>query len=269
MEHHFQGWQVLLGSFTRYWIFAGITYLIFYNWKRNAFTAYKIQSSFPKWMVVKKEILYSMSTIVIFTAVVYTTIFSPVREYTAIYNNFHDHSGTYFILSLVAALLIHDTYFYWMHRFMHWKKVFRYVHKIHHHSHNPTPLAAFSFHPIEAALEIAIVPILVFTVPMHPFALAIFGTYNIAMNVIGHLGFEFFPKKFIKDPFFNLFLTSTHHNMHHHYSKGNYGLYFNIWDKILRTNHPDYEKTFEAIAEKKPGNSPSGDLSPQNTAKSQ
>jgi lathosterol oxidase len=35
--------------------------------------------------------------------------------------------------------------------------------------------------------------------------------------------------------------------MHHQYFRGNYGLYFNIWDRMMGTNHPDYEKRFYAV----------------------
>jgi sterol desaturase/sphingolipid hydroxylase (fatty acid hydroxylase superfamily) len=38
--------------------------------------------------------------------------------------------------------------------------------------------------------------------------------------------------------------------MHHHYSKGNYGLYFNFWDRLMGTNHPNYEKEFLKVAKR-------------------
>jgi Delta7-sterol 5-desaturase len=46
--------------------------------------------------------------------------------------------------------------------------------------------------------------------------------------------------------------TSTFHNLHHTSSRGNYGLMFRLWDRLLGTELPDYEKRFlergEAIA---------------------
>lgn len=38
--------------------------------------------------------------------------------------------------------------------------------------------------------------------------------------------------------------TPTNHAMHHEKLRGNYGLYFNVWDRLLGTNHSDYEKRF-------------------------
>ena len=81
---------------------------------------------------------------------------------------------------------------------MHHKKIYPIVHKIHHISLNPTPWAAFSFHPIEAFIQIAWIPIIIFFVPTHIFTIAIWVMYIMLFNVIGHLGYEFFPKNFIK-----------------------------------------------------------------------
>lgn len=246
-NRHIEFWQVLAASSLRYFIFAGITYLIFYVWKRYDWMNFKIQKKLPPSKAINHELSYSMLTLLIFAYVIYLLLFTSVRDYTKIYTDFHLYPLWYFLGSVVAVILLHDTYFYWTHRLMHWKKIFPFVHHIHHRSHNPTPLAAFSFHPLEACIEIGILPLIVFAFPVHGAAIAIFGLYMIVMNVIGHLGFELFPSGFLKNKVSRWFNTSTHHNMHHHYGRGNYGLYFNIWDRILRTNHPDYEKEFDAV----------------------
>lgn len=241
-------WQVLLGTYIRYFLFSGIAYLLFYVWKRRTGRLPKIQFGYPKPADIDHEIQYSLITIVIFALVIYTFVFSPLRAHSRIYDDFHEHSTLYFIFSILACILIHDTYFYWTHRFMHWNRIFPYVHHIHHKSHNPTPWAAFAFHPVEAVIEVGVLPIIVFIVPVHPLALAFFGLFMTIMNVLGHLGYELFPKRFINNPWLvTLLNTSTHHNMHHHYGKKNYGLYFNIWDTLLGTNHKHYEVEFRRI----------------------
>jgi Delta7-sterol 5-desaturase len=236
-------WQVLLGSSFRYTFFAGTAYILFYIWKRSDWIRFKIQDRFPKSSAIQLEIAYSLSTIVIFGVVIYFTLFSSFRQYTNLYFNIHDHSIVYFFFTLLISILIHDTYFYWTHRLMHWRKIFPYFHHIHHKSHNPTPLAAFSFHPLEAIIE--------FVIPIHPWAVALFGLYMIVMNVMGHLGYELYPEAFMKNRWLRwAFNTSTHHNMHHHYSKGNYGLYFNIWDRMMKTNHARYEEEFIKVTQR-------------------
>jgi sterol desaturase/sphingolipid hydroxylase (fatty acid hydroxylase superfamily) len=134
---------------------------------------------------------------------------------------------------------------------MHWRPLFKIAHKTHHLSTNPTPFAAYAFHPIEAVVEIGIIPLISFTMPYHPVALAAFSIYAIILNVTGHLGFELFPKGFASHRIFKWHNTSTHHNMHHRLVKCNYGLYFNIWDRLMKTNHPEYEKSFDGVIEKR------------------
>ena len=43
------------------------------------------------------------------------------------------------------------------------------------------------------------------------------------------------------------FSTPTNHIQHHDSFKGNFGLYFNLWDRWMGTNHPDYEKRVREV----------------------
>ena len=44
--------------------------------------------------------------------------------------------------------------------------------------------------------------------------------------------------------------TSVSHNLHHQYFKGNYGLYFTIWDRMMGTLRPDYDTAFENLKQR-------------------
>lgn len=239
---------MLLSNGMRYTLLAGIAYFIFYVWKKKSLYRFKIQLRYPKTANISIEIKYSLSSIVIFSLVIGGTIALATHGHTKMYRNIRQHSYWYFAISIVIAMIIHDTYFYWTHRLMHWKKIFPHVHRIHHLSHNPTPLAAYSFHPVEAIIEAGAVPFITFLIPIHPLALGIFGLYSIFMNIMGHLGYELFPAKFAGSHWIKWHNSSTHHNMHHHYSKGNYGLYFNLWDRLMKTNHSRYEAEFTKVA---------------------
>lgn len=241
-------WLLMLTiMWVRYILVAGLAYMVFYVWWKRKFITKKIQQSFPPIKNINREFKYSCLTMLIFSLVGLGIAIARMNGYTLIYSNYHAYPKGYFMCSILLAILIHDTYFYWTHRLMHYKNIFKYVHRIHHLSHNPTPLAAFSFHPVEAIIEAGILPLIAFVLPMHLGAILIYLLYMIIMNVMGHCGFEFFPKWFVKIPPFKWYNTSVHHNMHHHYAKGNYGLYFNIWDRIMKTNHLEYEKTFEEV----------------------
>ena len=50
---------------------------------------------------------------------------------------------------LPAFFVIEDFYFYWIHRALHHKSVYKYVHKIHHEHTHPFGIAAEYAHPVE------------------------------------------------------------------------------------------------------------------------
>jgi sterol desaturase/sphingolipid hydroxylase (fatty acid hydroxylase superfamily) len=82
---------------------------------------------------------------------------------------------------------------------------------------------------------------------MHKFTLLFFGFSIFAINVYGHLGYEIAPKWFRNSIFFEFINSSVYHNLHHSKFKGNYGLYFRFWDKIMGTEHEDYVKMYDEI----------------------
>ncbi|MBL7778254.1 MAG: sterol desaturase family protein [Chitinophagales bacterium] len=231
----------------RYLAFAGPLYLLFYVWKKRDFFKFKIQQKYPDNPHIFREIKYSFLSLAIFATVGFSIFLLRKNGYTQMYTNFSDYSVAYFIFSVLAFIFIHDFYFYLTHRLMHWKPIYPYVHKVHHMSTNPTPWAAFAFHPLEAIVEVSIVPIMVFLMPVHPYTILIWVLYQTGMNVLGHLGFELFPAGFTNNWLTKWSNTSTHHNMHHKYVTSNYGLYFNIWDRVFGTNHPHYTEEFEKV----------------------
>jgi lathosterol oxidase len=239
---------VLVSLSTRYLMFTGIAYLIFYVWKHHYFWYSKIQQRYPDKEHIIREVVYSFFTIIVFGIVISLVGVAGKHGLTRVYPNINDKGYTYYIFSIVLMIFLHDTYFYWTHRLMHWKPLFKAVHRVHHLSINPTPFAAYAFHPLEAVVEIGIIPLIAFTIPHHTSAIVIFSLYSLLLNVMGHVGYELFPKGFASHKWFKWHNTSTHHNMHHRLTKCNYGLYFNIWDRLTGTNHAQYEKSFDEVA---------------------
>ena len=178
-------------------------------------------------------------------------LLTPLRGYTQIYENISDFPTWWIPISLLFSLIIHDTYFYWMHRTLHHPKLYKQAHLIHHQSTNPSPWASFSFHIFESVAEAMVVPIIIFTLPMHKITLLLFGVVSTMINVYGHLGFEIAPKWFRQTWLFEILNTSVHHNLHHEKFKGNYGLYFRIWDRLMGTEHSDYVKKYDKIQERR------------------
>lgn len=239
--------QLVATDFLRYFLAAGAAYLFFWviffeKWQHRVIQRKKLQSK-KMWM----EVRYSLSTLIIFAIVGTGVVLAKKAGYTLLYDDFREYGWIWALASFALAILIHDAYFYWMHRLMHHPKIFRHVHLVHHMSTNPSPWAAYSFHPIEAVVEAGILPLLVFLLPLHTGVLFVFLLYMITRNVLGHLGIEFLPKAFVHIPFLKLHTTTTHHDLHHKESSSNFGLYFTWWDRWCGTEHKRYRETFEEV----------------------
>lgn len=249
LANSFDSFVVLFNISIRYLLFTGSFYLFFYVWRNKRYWYAKIQQRYPEKKHIIHEIKYSSITILIFGAVILMVIWAGKHGLTQVYSPINKYGYLYYFFSIGLMIILHDTYFYWTHRLMHWKPLFRLAHKTHHLSTNPTPFAAYAFHPIEALVEVGIIPLIAFTIPHHASAITIFSLYSLLLNVTGHLGYELFPKGFASHKIFKWHNTSTHHNMHHRLVKCNYGLYFNFWDRLMKTNHPHYEQSFNAVIE--------------------
>ena len=240
--------HLTMGSATelaiRYTLFAGVAWLLGYVIFKRRWFHRKIIAKFPKNREIWREIGYSAISVVIFAMVSTFTIYAWHEGWTQIYRKVSKYGMWWFWLSIPVAALIHDTWFYWTHRLMHHRRLFRWFHRTHHLSHNPTPWAAYAFSPLEAVLQAAIFPIVVTIMPMHLYAFGLFMLWQITYNIAGHSGYEFHPRWFMKSPLRYVFNTPTNHIMHHETMRGNYGLYFNFWDRLMGTNHEKYEERF-------------------------
>lgn len=245
------GGMILLILLARYVIMAGGAYLYFWVLRKDRLAHLRIQPDFPRKGAIRTEILYSLSTTLIFAVVGLFLGYGRHMGWFKIYTDFNEYGAAYFAFSIVVSILLHDAYFYFAHRLMHTKPLFRIMHRVHHESTNPSPFAAFSFHPTEAVAEAAILPILLLFLPMHPAAILVFMFGMTFLNVVGHLGYELWPRGFATSKWTFWNNTSTHHNMHHRYVHCNYGLYFNWWDRLFNTNHKDYIARFNEIKEQR------------------
>jgi Delta7-sterol 5-desaturase len=233
--------------FARYAFYAALGFFVFYVWKRRAWFHLKIQQRFPRREDYLREVLHSLLTSFIFAFVAWLCLGTPLREHTQLYTDARQFGWAYLVASIPLTLLIHDAYFYWIHRLMHLPFFYRKIHLTHHRSVNPSPWAAYAFHPLEAVLEAGIMPILLIIMPLHPISFFGFVTAMLIFNVYGHLGYELFPRKIYEHPLGKWLNTSIYHNLHHEKFHGNYGLYFTIWDRLCGTLRADGAEKVEVV----------------------
>ncbi len=243
--------RLLLNTAGKYFFIAVPVFAVFYILLRKKISFKKIQFKFPKNEDYAREMLFSAMSIIIFAVPPLIILFTPsIRIHTKFYLQISQHGWVYFILAFPLMLIMHDTYFYWAHRAMHSPRLFKWVHLVHHRSVNPSPLAAYAFHPLEAVVESLIFVIFLFTIPINPAHLQFFFGFSMLYNVYGHLGFELYPKGFNKHWFGKWMNTSVSHNQHHQYFKGNYGLYFTFWDRMMGTMRKDYDDSYTKLKER-------------------
>ena len=65
--------------------------------------------------------------------------------WTRVYLDLHAWPLWWWPVSVLAYLALHDTWFYWTHRWMHRPRPFRLAHAVHHASRPPTAWAAMAF----------------------------------------------------------------------------------------------------------------------------
>jgi len=233
-------WPLLLTALfflvitARYFLVAGIFYFIFYIWFRNKYAARKINKKEYKSGQFKKEIKYSLISSLIFAVAGAITVILWQKGYTKVYTKIDLFGWWYLPVSLLIYMLLQETYYYWIHRWMHIPAVFKIVHKIHHDSHIASPFTAFSFHPIEGLLQAIFLPLVLMFVPIHYFVIIFLLVIMSISSVINHLDIEIYPKNSFHT-WGKWVIGATHHSMHHKYYKYNFGLYFTFWDRIKKT----------------------------------
>jgi sterol desaturase/sphingolipid hydroxylase (fatty acid hydroxylase superfamily) len=125
---------------------------------------------------------------------------------------------------LLVFILLEDTIFYWAHRLLHTRWLFRHVHVRHHRFRHVRGFVAEYAHPLESAINFVaffIGPILLGS----PFSIvAIWIVVRMLETVEAHSGFAFSG-------------SSSRHSFHHlHAQRGCYGSFVSPWEIALGTD---------------------------------
>lgn len=235
----------------RYFLIAGIFYSVFYKIWPQKFTSRRLNKNQYLRSQFRTELKWSMVTASIFSIFGSIVLLCWDLGINKVYIDVDAYGIWYLPVSLLILMFLHETYYYWAHRCMHHPKIFRYVHKVHHDSHITSPFTAFSFHPLEALIQAIFLPVILLILPMHFGVLLVQLALMTLTSVINHLNIEIYPKNFHKHFFGRWLIGATHHALHHKQYRYNYGLYFTIWDKVKKTESPNYEKMFEEATNNK------------------
>jgi Delta7-sterol 5-desaturase len=230
----------------RYAIAAVLMFMVVQGLKRTGWASRQLQVRVAGFADYQREILASVRTVFVFAVVGIFTVWASANGWMP-----HKDSARLdwtLLPSLLGMILAHDTYFYWTHRAMHHRRLFRFFHRTHHRSVTPTPFAAYAFDLPEAVVQAAFLPLWLAVVPTANLVIFLFLAFMITRNVMGHAGLELHGTSsggWVDHPMLQHINTTTHHDLHH--SGGfntNYGLYFTWWDRLMGTEHPAYRATY-------------------------
>lgn len=252
--------RVLLFDGGRYLIATLLMSAILYFTHRTSLRARIIQSRKAAPADYRRELLASLRTVFVYAAVATPALWLSRNGYLA--GRYDGAASVWVVAGFVVALLVaHDTWFYWTHRAMHSRLLFKRFHRLHHRSITPTPFTAYAFEWTEAAVQALFVIIWISIIPTPWIAVFLFLGIMIVRNVWGHCGTELHPRGMADHRFWGNVTTTTHHDLHHNGSfSHNYGLYFTWWDRLMGTEHPRYREIFREVTNRPSANGACDDV---------
>lgn len=188
----------------------------------------KINTSSTHWScfkaIVYNHVCVQFPMMIVFHAIATTGVFTmetPLPSFRSL------------LWQVPVFYIIEDFYFYWIHRFLHWKRIYKYVHKVHHEYKAPFGLAAEYAHPVET-MFLGIGSVLgPFLFARHLLTLWIWLVFRIFETVEDHSGYDipWNPTNLI--PFWG---GAVHHDFHHKTFEGPYSSVFTFWDWVFGTD---------------------------------
>ena len=226
------------------WLAAFVAIGVVLGISTGYFKARKIQPRGFKWKIFRNEALYGVITIL-----VSGTVIGFINKWLIAHGIIapkHEAARWWVIALEYAAYFIgFDTWFYWLHRWMHKEPIYSWVHKLHHKSTAPNLLTTISVNPLESLINGGFVPLFLSIVTVHDATMALILPTNIVMGLYVHSGYEFFPRWWNRSWATKWFITATFHDQHHKYFNYNFGGYTTIWDRLCGTMRAKFEADFE------------------------
>jgi Delta7-sterol 5-desaturase len=152
-------------------------------------------------------------------------------------------SGT---ILFAVTMILFDAWFYWAHRFMHTKPMYRF-HALHHRALAPTAWSTYNDSIVDSAVMYSYYVWAPIVLPLPPDVLMLQKIYHQLNGILGHSGHEYVASSWVRKPF--PFLCAVFHDQHHSGFRYNYGNTFSIWDRLMGTLHPGYDDTVGALEE--------------------
>jgi Delta7-sterol 5-desaturase len=237
-------WTDLGGTFAamsllvaaRYLVVAAAAYALL--WRRGPRRALRLNRRAPDWAQMRGEIALSLVSSAIFAAPAAFALEAWKHGGTRLFDDLTPRAWPLIALTTAAAVVANDAFYFWAHRLMHRRPLFRLFHAGHHRHPEPSPFAAFAFDPLEAAATGWVLPALAFVMPIEAHAAVAVLMGSTVLATVNHAGWEVWPRGWVRGAFGRWVITPSHHAQHHTRFGCNFGLYFTLWDRLCGVNSP-------------------------------
>ncbi|KAI9741879.1 MAG: c-5 sterol desaturase [Cirrosporium novae-zelandiae] len=201
-----------------YYTFASFSYIFIFD---------KATFKHPKYLnhQIRQEIVVTMKAMPIMSVLTVPFMLAEIRGYSKLYDSPKDAPfSAYNFLQFPLFIMFTDFCIYWIHRWLHHRLIYKYLHKPHHKWIMPSPYASHAFHPVDGWSQAFPYHAFPFIFPLQKFAyIALFAFINI-WTVMIHDG-----EYVATSPVIN---GAACHTMHHLYFNYNYGQFTTLWDRI-------------------------------------
>ena len=168
------------------------------------------------------------------------------------------------ILCILASFVLFDTWFYWMHRLVHQKGLYRPIHRWHHRTITPTVWSNNSDLAVDNLLLQSYWFFAPLVLPIPTVLLIAHKAYDQITGMIGHAGYEYGAGAMSAKP--SPMIGTTFHDQHHAHFNVNFATHFSAWDRLMGTLHPDYDRLVTSFPRSIPQPAPTTSASPQSSA---
>ena len=147
---------------------------------------------------------------------------------TMLYYDVSEYGWAYTLASVPLLFVLNDASAYYIHRALHFRPLYRSIHKYHHRFVATSPYVAAALHPVELLWLQAASLLPIFILPLHPAVVASVLIYILVFNIIDHSGVRLVSSLPWQGP-------SMYHDDHHAHFHVNFGQHLTIWDRLHGT----------------------------------
>jgi Delta7-sterol 5-desaturase len=225
-------WLILLvGAFITYWVFAGGAYVVLFHLTKGLILSEERTAVKPG--RIWEEIKVSHKAMPTLSAMISAMYCLHYAGYGRVYSNVEDYGWGYFFFSIAWFLVFTDFLIYWAHRFLHVQPLYKWFHALHHHFFEPTPFAAYAFHPIDGFVQGVPYHIFTFLFPFHTW---LYLGMMVAVQFWTICIHDRLDLAGTGDSWRYIINGAQHHTLHHTHCKVNYGQYLTWNDRIFGTS---------------------------------